>query len=112
MQQNLAIFKHSIEKLGYHYIIILTKAFLAEATILETIVVKPNKVAKTKRDDPVSNFVNKRPLASRVNRTVDGRKDERQLTIFWTQKSSSVYNFNDILPKKKFDTKALKSEIP
>lgn len=89
-----------------------TKAFLAEATILETIVVMPNKVAKTKRDDPVSNFVNKRPLASRVNRTVDGRKDERQLTIFWTQKSSSVYNFNDILPKKKFDTIALKSEIP
>lgn len=48
------------------------KAFLAKA--------EANKVARTEWDNPVHNFVSKRPVAFRVVRTVDWEKDERRQT--------------------------------
>lgn len=54
--------------------------FLAEATTWDSCIsVKPNKIARTEWDNLVLYCVSKRPVAPRVNRTVDGGKDERQL---------------------------------
>lgn len=56
------------------------KNFLAEATTWDSCIsVKPNKIARTEWDNLVLYCVSKRPVAPRVNRTVDGGKDERQL---------------------------------